>query len=348
MVLNLSDRRVLIVNFVSEHPELSLYECANRLKSFNIPSRSVYRVGAKVRNGENITNYSNCGRKPTKMTARKLKQFKKLADGWTGSQRELAAKFNICDRYCRELLEKFKIKAWKRRDSPKSTPEQFARQMARLKIMTNELVPVNGLIDIIEDDESYFSLSGKGNKYFLASSPENLPIEKKTKPRAKFEARLCVWIAISRKGHSDPFFVPANCAVNSEIYRNQCIEKRLVPFITENYQNHRYLFWPDGASCHYHRETIKTLEKFEVEFVKKNQNPPNVPQLRCIEKFWAHLKQKVYQNNWCTTSFEALKKRIKSKLTEFDLEYFERLFENEKTKIAQASVEGPLSVIFNN
>ena len=224
------------------------------------------------------------------MTARKLNQFKKLAEGWTSSQRDLDTKFNITQSYCRELSGKFGIRSWKKRDSPKTTPEQLSRQMARLKFMASDLIPENG----IEDDESYFSLSGKGNKYFLASFPENIPLEKKLKPRAKFEARLCVWIAISRKGHSDPFFVPANCAVNSELYRSECIQKKLVPFISTNYKNHRYLFWPDGASCHYAADTIKILEKNGIEYVKKDQNPPNVPQLRCIEKFWSHLKQKVY------------------------------------------------------
>ena len=69
--------------------------------------------------------------------------------------------------------------------------------MARLKVMTKDLVPVNGLIDVIEDDESYFPLSGKGNKWYLARDPEKVDFAVKCKGREKFEKKLFVWIAIS-------------------------------------------------------------------------------------------------------------------------------------------------------
>ena len=279
------------------------------------------------------------------MTKRVLNRFLKVAEGWKGSQRELASKYNISLSYCQELLKKNGIKSWKRVDAPKSSPAQILRQRERLNVMTNQLVPVNGLKELIEDDESYFPLSGKLNKWFLSSSPKNVDENTRFKFRSKFAKRLCVWIAISPKGHSEPFFLPANCAINSDIYRNECIVKRLVPFIEQNYQKDRYLFWPDGASCHYARDTIEIFEKYQIEVVKKDQNPPNVPQLRSIERFWAHLKHKVYEKNWYATDFDALKRRIKLKLKEFDLDYFQRLFAQEKEKIAKAATHGPLSVI---
>ena len=108
------------------------------------------------------------------------------------------------------------------------------------------------------------------------------------------------------------------------------------------------MFWPDGASSHYAEETLKVLEKFSIQYIKKDQNPPNVPQLRSIERFWAHLKQKVYQDNWCASDFKSLERRIKNKLLEFDSEYFTKLFTHEKEKIAKAAQYGPLSVIHFN
>jgi hypothetical protein len=39
----------------------------------------------------------------------------------------------------------------------------------------------------------------------------------------------------------------------------------------------------------------KLLEELKTEYVPKIENPPNVPQIRPIEKFWANLKKKVYQ-----------------------------------------------------
>uniref|UniRef100_A0A158P4H5 Uncharacterized protein n=1 Tax=Tetranychus urticae TaxID=32264 RepID=A0A158P4H5_TETUR len=122
MVLSASDRRKLIVSFVSDHPNLSLYECSKQLEHNGINARSPYRVSAKARNKENLTDYNYCGRKPTKMTKRRLNRFKQIAEGWNGSQRELAAKFDISLAYCQELLKEIGIKACKRIDAPKSTP----------------------------------------------------------------------------------------------------------------------------------------------------------------------------------------------------------------------------------
>ena len=125
----------------------------------------------------------------------------------------------------------------------------------------------------------------------------------------------------------------------------ECVQKRLVPFIRTEYKDNRYWFWPDGASSHYAKSTIEILEKNGLRYIEKTQNPPNVPQLRCIEKFWAHLKQRVYKGNWTAKDFKSLKTRIIIKLNEFYSNYFRKLLENEKIRIAKAAEEGPLSVI---
>ena len=44
---------------------------------------------------------------------------------------------------------------------------------------------------------------------------------------------------------------PSGMAINQEVYLNECIEKRLVPFVQEHYKNGKYVFWPDLASSHY-------------------------------------------------------------------------------------------------
>lgn len=347
MVLNRQERQNLIISFVENHPDLSLYRCAKELEKFEIGRSTCYSVGQKVRNHETINNYNSSGRKSRIMTDRKLTKFAEVAEGWTRSQRKLAAEFGISIRYCQFLLEKFNIKAWKKRDAPKSSPGQVERQQARLQVLAGNLIPVSGKKDIIEDDESYFPLAGKLNKYFLSSDPSSADPQVTLRPRSKFERRMCIWMAISRKGCSRPFYLPANCAINAHIYSTECIKKRLVPFIRKNYPNRRYIFWPDGASCHYAAVTMATIHEFGINIVGKEDNPPNVPQLRSIERFWAHLKAKVYENGWEAENFTQLKRRITTKIKEFDSDYFERLFAHEKVRIAAAAESGPLSVISN-
>jgi hypothetical protein len=56
------------------------------------------------------------------------------------------------------------------------------------------------------------------------------------------------------------------------------------------------MFWPDLASAHYANDMLVRLEELKIEYVLKEENPPNVLQL--IESFWATLKKKVYSNNY--------------------------------------------------
>ena len=36
----------------------------------------------------------------------------------------------------------------------------------------------------------------------------------------------------------------------------------------------------------------------DIQYVMKDINPPNAPQIRPIENYWSIFKQKVYENNW--------------------------------------------------
>ena len=53
----------------------------------------------------------------------------------------------------------------------------------------------------------------------------------------------------------------------------------------------RYIFWPDQARVHYVKSVINYLNKNNVNFACKSDNPVNVPECRPIENFWTILKQ---------------------------------------------------------
>ncbi len=89
----------------------------------------------------------------------------------------------------------------------------------------------------------------------------------------------------------------------------------------------------------------KHWQRLNINVVPKDSNPPNVPQLRPIETFWANLKRKVYKNGWTASSTDELIKRIKKELKKIPVEDFQSLFRGLKTKIRKAADRGVLSVI---
>lgn len=56
------------------------------------------------------------------------------------------------------------------------------------------------------------------------------------------------------------------------------------------------IFRTDLASSHCARQTRKKLQIKNIPFVLKENNPPNVPQVRSIEEFCALLSGKVNDN----------------------------------------------------
>jgi transposase len=123
------------------------------------------------------------------------------------------------------------------------------------------------------------------------------------------------------------------------------VKKRLIKFINKHHSDSNYLFWPDLASAHYAKDTIETFDQLGIKYVHKEENPPNVPQLRRIERFWAYLKAKVYANNWTAKTPEELIKKVKKELKTFTLNYCQTLLANTKTLVRKAADYGPLSVI---
>ena len=101
---------------------------------------------------------------------------------------------------------------------------------------------------------------------------------------------MLVWLVISSRGISTPYFVPSGLAVKQNVYLKECIIKRLMPFIKKHLLEGNFVFWPDLASAYYAKSK-------NITFVQKADNPPAVPELRPVENFWSILKGIVHKNN---------------------------------------------------
>lgn len=203
--------------------------------------------------------------------------------------------------------------------------------------------PTNG-VKIVMDGESYFPLSGHnlpGNDGYYCSDRSKTNKEVKYRSKEKFPPKIMVWIAISECGYSVPYFGVRFGTMDSKTYAKECVRKRLVPFIRKCHSDGNYHFWPDGATAHYGRPVIETYNEFNISYVKRDENPPNIPQLRPIEKFWAHLKTKVYSNDYKAKNLAQLKSRIKLKLKEFCPNYFFNLMRDSKSMVRKAADYGP-------
>ncbi|KAJ8909948.1 hypothetical protein NQ315_004015 [Exocentrus adspersus] len=105
------------------------------------------------------------------------------------------------------------------------------------------------------------------------------------------------------------------------------------------------MFWPDLASCHYSRDTQNWLRQHRIPFVPKNAKPPNLPQARPIEDFWALLSRKVYDRGWEAQNEQQLRRRIFEKLREIDLNSVQGLMRDIRRNLRLVEEYGPLHII---
>ena len=61
----------------------------------------------------------------------------------------------------------------------------------------------------------------------------------------------------------------------------------------------------------------------DIDLLPKDDNPPNAPQVRPIENFWATLKNRVYANNFIAVNKEELINRIHEVIATLPLSLFE-------------------------
>ena len=288
---------------------------------------TIRRIIDRYIEGIPMAHSSGAGRPARKITPRKFATLKDLFDHKCGvSQRIVARKCNISQPYVNKILKtKTAIKCYKKIKIPKRTEKQ--KDEGRTKCAT--LFRTTKNVAIVMDDETYCTLSHStinGNDNFYSSNIEMTPSEVKFKTKAKFEKKALVYLVASERGISKAFVTPSGQAINQEVYKNQCIKRRLIPFLKKYHSDGDYQFWPDLASSHYADSVLDYFTEHNINFVQKYENPANLPEVRPIEDFWAILKQKIYANGWEASNIDELIKRIRLCIRRIDPSTIQRLF----------------------
>lgn len=240
----------------------------------------------------NPTKYRKLkGRPVSQATPRNVQRIKSnFTKNPSISVRILARKLYISkSTICQIKLHKLGIKAYAKQAAPKYVKDQEVRAKTGChKIYKKGLRKI-----LVLDDETYVSFDPKdvpGKKYYHATKSKDVDYKHKVKPKAKFPKRHLVWQAIDANGNvSTPYFCEGT--INANVYLNECIKKRLIPFIKQYHEIEDVIFWPDMATSHYADKVTQYLEEINIDFVNKKENAPNVPQARFIEKFWAVCKR---------------------------------------------------------
>ena len=309
-----------------------------------IARRTVYNALNRRKNGQSILEVTRSGR-PSSWTSSMKVKLKRLVNHRKGvSQRKLGNKFNKHHMTIGRQIKKLGIEDYAREKTPKYTEEQAVKAKKRSRKLVNLLYQSKA--EIIMDDEKYFCLNGDnmpGSARYYTDDKSKCSDDVRFIGKNKYPQKILMWLAISNRGMSIPYFRPSkSVAINTEIYINECLQPRLLPFIHKHHGDFNYLFWPDLARAHYSKESVAWMNE-NVYFVDETTNPPNVPQARPIENLWGILAQKVYEGGWEAKTQQELISRIQSQLKKFDSNFLQSLMGGVKTKLRAIADRGVLA-----
>jgi len=288
--------RESIIKISQEHPQWSFKKIA---KEAGVHRKTVSKVIRRFKEDLNVNRREGSGRKKgfhSPKTAKKVITI--FQRNPNISVRKMAQKVGCS----KSTVQNIKTRSGLRTYKVQKVPDRNAVKNEEAKKRANKLKKnfFQKFDCCIMDDETYVYYDFKqlpGQEYYVADSRGNVDEKFRTQKATKFPKKFLVWQAICTCGQKSDFFVFSG-TINSQIYIEECLKNKLLPLLRRH--NVSTFFWPDLASCHYSKATMEWYEANKVVFVPKEANPPNCPELRPIEKYWALVKRKLKETKEVT------------------------------------------------
>lgn len=223
------------------------------------------------------------------------------------TEREMAQKFGVSHSWIHKVLKRNGLRSFHVQKTANRNDQQAQRAKTRARKLYDEFLRSQKRC-VVMDDETYVVADFKqlpGRSFYKALHRFGVSRAFKYQGFTKFPKKYMVWQAICSCGGRSKCYI-AKGTMKSPNYIKECLGKRLLPFLKSH--DVQPLFWPDLATIHYSKAALEWYKSNDVLTVPIRANPPNCPQLRPIEKFWAIIKQKLRKSQKCAKNDKSFQK----------------------------------------
>lgn len=260
-------------------------------KTTGLPKTTVYDVINRFKGTLSVKCAAGRGRKPgasDKNLAQKIVRSCKQNPGLSDEVR--AQRYQISRSTAKRRRLEASYKQYRAVKVPNRNDKQVEVVKTRVRTLYDKVLTKHQGC-IMMDDETPIKADFRqlpGPKFYTAQERLGVADKYKFIKLDKFGKKMMIWQAICSCGlKSEPLVTTST--FDSKFYIENCLQKRLLPFIRRH--DVPVKFWPDLASCHYSKSTMKWYEENGVDVVTKDMNPPNCPEFRPIENFWGIVKK---------------------------------------------------------
>lgn len=324
------ERRKLIVDEFLKNPNSP---CRLIAKSVKMSKTTVAKVIKAFKERQTVQRKSGSGGATHFKYKNKYKFIiKSFNEKSQMSVRERAKHYKISKSQMHRIMRKHDFKCFRVQKAPNRNEKQnlTARSRAR-KLSEKMLTNFNGCL--LLDDETYVKKDFKqlpGVSYYVSKVRGKVAGKYRKVLLDKFAPKVMIWQAICSCGmKSKPHAV--NGTMKTEDYI-KCLKKGLLPVI-KAHRGKPVIFWPDLASIHYAKDTKIFYNNNNIKYVPKEYNPPNTPELRSIERFWAIIKGNLRKKGVKVTTPQQLLRNWNNATKFYGISLVHDLMAGLKTKI---------------
>ena len=104
-----------------------------------------------------------------------------------------------------------------------------------------------------------------------------------------------VSVGVSRMGKTKVVFVEPGAKIDSKYYCDNVMAQGLLPDIHARCGRYKWTLQQDGAPSHTAKNTLRYLQRENIQFIEPDMWPPNSPDLNPVDfAVWGALQQMVY------------------------------------------------------
>lgn len=226
------------------------------------------------------------------------------------SLREIAGIVGICPESVRNIAKKdLRLNCFKRQSVQVLNDAARKKRLDRSKKMLRRLT-VHWLKRTFFTDEKVFyvdpPVNAQTNRVWGSGRKSDIATNRLLVQRAKFSSSVMVSVGVCFGGKGRLHFVPEKTKINAE-----CYTTNLLPLLLEDCQHllqHDFIFQQDGAPAHTARQSQEWLATHTPDFIKKDEWPPNSPDLNPLDFcVWGLMLEKYTKHKPKPTTREELK-----------------------------------------
>ena len=205
--------------------------------------------------------------------------------GTSMSSREIATELRISQTSVMNIAKKdLGMKCFKRIAGQVLNVAARKKRLSRCRRLMRRLT-VSKIKKVFFTDEKAFYLdppvNNQGKRVWCVGKKRDLPSERLVRQRAKFSRHVMVSAGVCHHGKGRLHFVPDKAKVNTE-----CYVTTLLPDLLQDCHDllgEDFIFQQDGAPAHSAHRTQNFLQENCPDFIKKDDWPPNSPDINPLD-----------------------------------------------------------------